>query len=185
MWFPNSGVDVARLRQHRRKTTSASTATTAEDARHNARADKMIEELEHGGSSMLDAMERSVDERLRSTQNELAKVTDFRKRALKLLQSKLGMYVVMFACLFVSVCLSVCLNTAFHVICLLQRNWQPATTKPVPIRFGPRSRTALHWTLPTLMRTLTRMKVMPTSQQLRQRQTNWYQVVMRRIVIRR
>ncbi len=85
-----------RLRHRNRPSSAAAhhkaTAkdSAAEDAIHNARAQRMVDELEAGDSSLLDAMEKSVDERLLSTKKELAEVTNFRKRAMKLLQSKLA-----------------------------------------------------------------------------------------------
>jgi len=81
-----SGLSLRALRKHR-------LPLSAEDRRHNARADRMIAEMENsasGSSSALDSLERSVDMRLASTKQELQKVMNFRKKAMKLLQSKIA-----------------------------------------------------------------------------------------------
>ncbi len=102
---------------------------------HEARASKMMAELDSGDSSMLDALERSVDERLAATKRELLKVTDFRKRAMTLLQTKLGttrlfsLFVMRFPSAF-------CL---FSHAMRSQRSWRLAMIRRLQLRSVPPS----------------------------------------------
>jgi hypothetical protein len=95
----------------------------------------MMAELDSGDSSMLDALERSVDERLAATKRELLKVTDFRKRAMTLLQTKLGttrlfsLFVMRFPSAF-------CL---FSHAMRSQRSWRLAMIRRLQLRSVPPS----------------------------------------------